>query len=698
MTDTTDTAIVINTDEKFTNEKFTNEKIINNITEMTNIDQPFILDDGWSFIFAPNGGLIYENIREIVNKLLSDDVKKLGEFIKFTNSLIHEPNDVIFKQRSEKAHGVRYGYILVDFMCRNTDVNIICASHGIFTIPSYSHMSGRKCPACVGRGRSSQSSTQLKFQDGNQSINRAMENCAAVSDCSAENCAAASSHSITKRSGKCVKHDIKEYLIDPLAIEHPLLNLNEFVYKGRDIMGRVFCGKCLETFDYTPRALLRSGCPFCAFTKPNTQAMKNNIIIEFGNIVDMTNSEYVNAKTTIEFGCNIDKTHGTFKKFYKDFMLGESCHRCRNKIMRTIGLLPNFNKYLASLSIRANPDLHMDLLTKYGKQIIAEIPRAADVEDAIVPIVSANTNAINSTNNFVNNSTIVIEDTPADVGVSESFTSAFTASHVSTVANIPTLSDIIGGVKIPDEVVRILDGLNINLFRGIVFDNLSDWRNPTLEILLHQVNLYKNHHNARASLLPENQEFRKRMEERGNVFLDLNFSPTIRDKRKNKIKVWCPIFSHGVWESNYADLYGGRTVCHYCSKHNTPEDLFRLNLWNTHHGRFVLTGPYTTTRNVVHVRCTTCGCSGTNKGYIVLEDNYKCSICAGTKAMKPEEYVRSADEMWNYHNQSLDHSETVYSGPTKSVTVKCLVHGYFNNIAKLHLNPSVGGCPQCRKK
>lgn len=671
--DTTDTAIVINTDEKFTNEASINEKIITNITEMTNINQPFILDDGWSFIFAPNGGLIYENIREVVNKLLYNDVKKLEEFIKFTNSLIREPNDVIFKQRSEKAHGPRYGYILVDFMCRNTDVNIICASHGIFTIPSYSHMSGRKCPACVRRGRSSQSLTQLKSQDGNQLINRAMENCAAASD-----------HSITKRSGKCVKHDIKEYLIDPLAIDHPLLNLNEFVYKGRDIMGRVSCGKCLETFDYTPRALLRSGCPFCAFTKPSTQAMKNNIINEFGNIVDMTNSEYVNARTTIEFGCNIDKSHGTFKKFYKDFMLGESCHRCRDEIMRTMGMLPNFNKYLASLSIRANPDLHMDLLTKYGKQIPMEVPRTAGLETVIVPIVSANTDDINPTNNLINNSTIVIGDNPADVA--------------DMTVSIPTVSDSINGVKIPDEIMRILDGLNIDLFRGIAFDNLSDWRNPTLEILLRQVNLYKKYYNAHASLLPENQEFRKKIEERGNAFLDLNFSSTIRDKRRNKIKVWCPIFSHGVWESNYADLYGGRTVCHCCSKHSVSEDLFRLNLWNTHHGRFVLTGPYTTSRNIVHVRCTTCGCSGTNKGYIVLENNYKCSICAGTKAMRPEEYIHFADEMWKYHQQSLDHSETVYSGPTKPVTIKCLSHGYFNNIAKLHLNPILGGCPQCRKK
>lgn len=59
----------------------------------------------------------------------------------------------MFISKSRKVHGDRYDYDLVEYVNNATKVRISCRVHGIFEQTPNNHLSGQKCPTCVGNVR-----------------------------------------------------------------------------------------------------------------------------------------------------------------------------------------------------------------------------------------------------------------------------------------------------------------------------------------------------------------------------------------------------------------------------------------------------------------------------------------------------------------------------------------------------------------
>lgn len=54
-----------------------------------------------------------------------------------------------FIEKSKCVHGNKYDYSKVEYVNRNTNVNIICPSHGIFSQKPRVHIAGFGCPKCL---------------------------------------------------------------------------------------------------------------------------------------------------------------------------------------------------------------------------------------------------------------------------------------------------------------------------------------------------------------------------------------------------------------------------------------------------------------------------------------------------------------------------------------------------------------------
>lgn len=63
-------------------------------------------------------------------------------------------NNEIFKNISEKIHSTKYDYSLVNYINNCTNVDIICAIHGIFSQQPQVHMKGGNCPKCINEKKS----------------------------------------------------------------------------------------------------------------------------------------------------------------------------------------------------------------------------------------------------------------------------------------------------------------------------------------------------------------------------------------------------------------------------------------------------------------------------------------------------------------------------------------------------------------
>lgn len=72
-----------------------------------------------------------------------------------------------------------------------------------------------------------------------------------------------------------------------------------------------------------------------------------------------------------------------------------------------------------------------------------------------------------------------------------------------------------------------------------------------------------------------------------------------------------------------------------------------------------------------------------------------CPACGAirtrdSKFLTTEIFIERSDRI---HNRKYDYSQTLYTGCKKQVTIKCPVHGFFNQKPTVHLNG--GGCPKC---
>lgn len=157
---------------------------------------------------------------------------------------------------------------------------------------------------------------------------------------------------------------------------------------------------------------------------------------------------------------------------------------------------------------------------------------------------------------------------------------------------------------------------------------------------------------------------------------------------KTKVKIICS--EHGVFEQTPDKHLHGRCGCPICAgnQKSNSSDFIKKSL--AVHGDvydYSLV-EYINNRTSVNIICSVHGVFQqlpfnhlTGKG---------CPKCANNVLLSNDEFVDKANRI---HNYFYDYSDVEYNGNRSEVSIKCPLHGLFQQVAYVHLNGS--GCPLC---
>jgi len=319
----------------------------------------------------------------------------------------------IFIEKSEKVHGSKYDYSLVDYKNSNTKVKIICPEHGVFYQTPSKHLSGRGCSFCGGSVK----------KNNNYFINKSKEVHGNKYDYSLID------YKSMKQKVKiiCPYHGVFEqkaeshlngHICRHCYIENKKYNNDIFIeksdkvhsskydyslvdYKNSNTKVKIICPEH-GIFEQNPsQHLLGQGCKFCAddnkkltiidFIKKSKEIHGDKYIYR---------DDYINNYTKVKIICPY---HGEFHQAPNYHMLGQGCPICnvskleRNLMMvldeygicyqqqkkfndcKNVNELP-FDFYLPKLNIciECNGKQHYDSIDYFGGEKILEYIKIND--------------------------------------------------------------------------------------------------------------------------------------------------------------------------------------------------------------------------------------------------------------------------------------------------------------------------------
>ena len=162
---------------------------------------------------------------------------------------------------------------------------------------------------------------------------------------------------------------------------------------------------------------------------------------------------------------------------------------------------------------------------------------------------------------------------------------------------------------------------------------------------------------------------------------------------KTKIKIICPI--HGEFyrfPSNFLQGIG----CQKCNDHhikykNNYKEIFIKNAIKVHQNEYSYDKiDYKNLRKKVEIICKKHG-PFFQEPRKHLYDKCGCPICGvENQKRKLSDFIILSNKI---HNNLYDYSKSVYKNNITPVKIKCKIHGFFNQLPKLHLNKC--GCPKC---
>lgn len=179
-----------------------------------------------------------------------------------------------FIELSEKIHGDKYDYLLVDYKTTHEKIKIVCPIHGEFEQTPAMHLFGQGCSECVG----------LKKLTTDKFIQKA----------------------------KNIHGDKYDYsLVD---------------YKNNKTKIKIICPEH-GIFEQAPNSHYSNGCSKCSFKyKPSTEEIIKKLSHLHKNIYDYSLVEYKNAHTKIKIIC---KKHGVFEQATNHHLRGAGCPNCK---------------------------------------------------------------------------------------------------------------------------------------------------------------------------------------------------------------------------------------------------------------------------------------------------------------------------------------------------------------------------------
>ena len=162
----------------------------------------------------------------------------------------------------------------------------------------------------------------------------------------------------------------------------------------------------------------------------------------------------------------------------------------------------------------------------------------------------------------------------------------------------------------------------------------------------------------------------------------------------NRVRISCP--SHGFMDVRPTVFLQGKTVCRDCEIEKRGRAF--IDRAKKLHGNRYDYGLVKYKRMKQEVRIV-CGKHGVfcKSPFAHVSGKAGCPVCypgikSGRKKRDNNEFIRDAVSV---HGQRYDFSRVKYVGIIKKVTIVCLKHGSFSQIANNHLMGQ--GCPRCRE-
>ena len=259
-----------------------------------------------------------------------------------------------FIERATKIHGDKYDYSLVEYINNKSNVKIICPVHGIFEQRADLHKSGRGCPKCVGKNK-----TSIDFINDAKKIHgdkydyslsvykNAHEKIKIICDKHGIFEQNYSNHingyGCPKCSGRYKKNSINYNLIkknkEKFIENAKRLHDNKYdyslvVYKNTRTKIKIICQEH-GIFEQTPNnhTSKKYGCPTCGNNHLKEKFKKTSVqfILDANNyhnyLYDYSLVDYKNAHEKIKIIC---EKHGVFNQTPNKHLNGQGCPICKN--------------------------------------------------------------------------------------------------------------------------------------------------------------------------------------------------------------------------------------------------------------------------------------------------------------------------------------------------------------------------------
>lgn len=207
-----------------------------------------------------------------------------------------------FIERSKQIHGNKYDYSVTQYVNNDTKVNIICPTHGIFSVNPSSHLKGYGCKECSKESRKDKINNKAN-----------------------------------------INSRFKRFVYKANKVHHNKYDYSQADYKNVFEKIKIICPEHGEFFQVPNEHLRGRGCPKCANI---SHANKTRKSIEkyiqqarevHGDKYDYSKMIYVNNYTDIEIIC---PEHGSFFQNPKGHLRGYGCPQCGGSISeKSISLL-----------------------------------------------------------------------------------------------------------------------------------------------------------------------------------------------------------------------------------------------------------------------------------------------------------------------------------------------------------------------
>jgi len=186
-----------------------------------------------------------------------------------------------FINRAINKHGDRFDYSKSVYVNSSEKIEIICKTHGSFWATPNNHLNGSGCFKCK------------------------IEN-----------------------QGKLYIKSKKQFITESKNIHGNKYGYEKVVYKGTDILVKIYCKKCKRYWYQSPHSHLNGrGCRYCVGKDKTTETFIKEAKIVHGDIYDYSKTIFNGSRKKLKIYCK--KCESYFHQVDNYHLQGNGCPKCR---------------------------------------------------------------------------------------------------------------------------------------------------------------------------------------------------------------------------------------------------------------------------------------------------------------------------------------------------------------------------------